>query len=118
MADRFRICRALHRALTGYLPLLDGLRLQIRFRVVMGEELGLRLGDLRKALFQDLRNLAVIILAPAAQQRLIGRVLEQRVFEAVVRLRRDALDKQQLRVGQLSERRLQLLVIQSRHRAE
>ena len=46
-------------------------------------------------------------LAAALEQALVGRVLDQRVLEAIVGLRRRALDKQEVGVGKPIQRRLQ-----------
>ena len=53
---------------------------------------------------QDFRRAAVQRLAAALEQALVGRVLDQRVLEAVVRLRAGALGEEDVRVGEPVER--------------
>ena len=48
---------------------------------------------------QDFSGAAVQRLPAALEQTVVGRVLDQRVLEAIVRLRRSALDKQQVGFG-------------------
>jgi hypothetical protein len=66
----------------------------------MRERLGLR----RWQGQQDLGRAPVQRLAAALQQAVVGGVLDQRVLEAIVRVRRDAFDEQQLGVGEPVER--------------
>ena len=49
---------------------------------------------------QDFGGAAVQRLAAALEQALVGGVLDQRVLEAVVRLRRRALDEQNIGLGE------------------
>ena len=54
-----------------------------------------------KRRLQDLRNALMVLLARAAQQRLIGSLLDQRMLEEVRRLRRQPLLVQELCLHQL-----------------
>src|SRR5580693_9251917 len=117
MTDSFSIGRALYGVVARHLPLPDSLLFQIRLGVMMSEEFGLSLGGPWQAPFKSLGNLAMVLLAPAPQQRLIGGVLDQRVPETVIRLGRDALHEQHLRVGQLAQRRFELFIFCRGHRA-
>ena len=64
------------------------------------DEIGLALGDNGELLFQRSRDLAVILAAPAQQERLIGRILDQRVTERVKALFCRANRKHDLRGDQ------------------
>ena len=61
----------------------ESLFVQTRLSVVVGDQLGLGLDDLRKLALQQLGDLSVILLAIALQQRLIGGVLNQGMLEDV-----------------------------------
>src|SRR5262249_55101403 len=80
MTDRLHIGRALARALSGFLPVRNSLLLEPRFGVMVSQQFRLGLDCLGKLLLQDLSNLLMQLLAAALQQRLIGRVLNQRMF--------------------------------------
>jgi hypothetical protein len=69
----------------------------------MGEQLGLRLDGLRKALFHRARDLFVVLLRRALEQRLVGCILNQRMLEDVASLRRFPALIEQLGVNQLGE---------------
>jgi len=58
----FHIRRALAGALAGALPVGDGLGVQARLGVVLGQQLGLRRSDFRKLLLQNLRNALMVVL--------------------------------------------------------
>ena len=81
---------------------------------MMRERLGLRRGRGQ----QDLGGAAVQRLAAALQQAVVGGVLDQRMLEAIVRVRRDAFDEQQLCVGESVERGAQRRLLQPRHRLQ
>ena len=67
---------------------------------------------------QDLGRAAVQRLAAALQEAVVGGVLDQRVLEAIARVRRDAFDEQELRVGEPVERGAQRRLLQPRHRLQ
>ena len=71
-------------------PLPVGNRLlgAARGGVVMCQQFGLCRNDLRKSGFQHLGNALVVVLARTLEQRLIGNILDQGVFEEVGGLRR------------------------------
>jgi hypothetical protein len=54
----------------------------------MGEQLGLGLTDLGNVCLRHLGNVLIILLPGTPQQRLIGGVRDQRMLEAVRRVRR------------------------------
>ena len=65
-----------------------------------------RLGGLPPRLpAQDFSDPAMQGLAAALQKAFVGRVLDQRVFEAIVRLRADALDEENVSLGKAIQRR-------------
>jgi hypothetical protein len=74
------------------------LRAESRFRKVMRQQLGLSLDNLGKAHLQYLSNALMVLLPGAPQQGLVGRVLDQRMLEAVGRLGRQLLLVQELRL--------------------
>ena len=75
------------RPLPRPLPVADRLLREPRLRVVVRQQLGLRLDDLGKLRLQHLGNALVVLLPRALEQRLIGRLLDQRMLEDVRRLR-------------------------------
>src|SRR5262249_14090476 len=96
VTDGFGMSRALARSLPGLLPIRDGLLDDTCLRVVMREEFGLGFSDLRKALFQHLSNLLVILLPSALEQGLIRGILNQGMFEEIGSLREQAALIEQL----------------------
>src|SRR6516165_2912329 len=78
--------RALKGALPGPLPIGQSLVMHAGSGVVLRDDFGLRFGGLGEALGQHLGNALMILLAGAPQQRLVGRVLDERVLEGVERL--------------------------------
>jgi hypothetical protein len=61
----------------------NGLDGEARLRAVMGQQLRLRLGRLRKALLQRPRDARMLLLPLAAQQGAAGHLLHQRMLEGV-----------------------------------
>jgi hypothetical protein len=61
---------------------------------------------------QNFGRTAVQHLAAALEQAVVGRVLDQRVLEAIVRLCRRALDEKDIRMSEPLERRLQRQLVQ------
>ena len=57
-------------------------------------------------------------LAAALEQAVVGRILDQRVLEAVVRLRSIALDEQNVGLGEPLQRRLQRAFVEASHGLE
>jgi hypothetical protein len=58
---------------------------------VVRQHLGLGVPDIRKSLGDCLGDPAVEFVPPAPEQRVVGGILQQGVFEAVDRVRRRAL---------------------------
>ena len=97
VADGFQIRRAVARVLARPLPVGNGLLETARRGVVLGGEFRLGLADLGEARLQHVGNALMVLLAGTAEQRLIGRLLDEGMLEEVGRLRRPPL-VQQLRL--------------------
>ena len=69
-----------------------------RLRVVVRQQFRLRGADLGEARLQHVGNALMVLLAGTAEQRLIGRILDEGVLEEVGRLRRQPPLLQQLRL--------------------
>src|SRR5579864_9313892 len=63
-------------------------------------------GGISEAVVQDLCNAAVQELAAAFQKIFVCCVLDERVLESVIALRRQALHHHDVRIGKLFQRRL------------
>ena len=84
LGDRFRHRRSRQRLLTGLQPIDNRLFHETGFRTVLRQQRGSGPWDLRKAVLESSDNTVVQLLAPAVQQRAVGRFLNQRVLEDVV----------------------------------
>ena len=84
----------------------------------LGEMMGDRLGFGRRAFAQDFGSLRVQRLAAALEQAVVGGVLDQRVLEAVGRLRSIALDEQNVGLGKPLQRRSQRAFVEAGHGLE
>ncbi len=82
--------RASRRQPTGLLPVGDRLFKRARFGEMVREQVRFTFRDFRKAGFEHLADAGVEFLAPPVQQRAVGRVSDERVLEAVGRIRRSA----------------------------
>jgi hypothetical protein len=101
--DRFLDRRSPHCVLGGPLPKGDRRCRQPGLAIVVRDELRAALDGVNEALLQQFRDLAVIMLAGAPQQRLVGGILDQRVLEDVARARRPAALIQQLSLDEAAE---------------
>ena len=90
MCNRFKTGRSLDRPLTRSLPISNGKVGKSGLREVAGQQLGLCFDCLGKTLFQGMCYPGMQLLAFAAQERPIGRVLDKRMLERIGRLRRQA----------------------------
>ena len=97
MGDRLLEGRAAQRLVARLAPPFDGEIVEAGLGEMMRDRFGL--GAARSAVAQDFGGAAVQRLAAALEQAVVGRVLDQRVLEAIVGLRRRALDKQEVGVG-------------------
>src|SRR5262245_15854102 len=86
MSHSFYMGGPLCRMFAGALPVSDGLLMELRLRIMIRQEFWLLPGGLREAFHQCLDNLCVVLLSGALEQRLIGRLLNERMFEGVCRL--------------------------------
>ena len=73
----------------------------------MGQQFGLGLRDLGKLRLQHLCNALMILLSRTLQQRLIGRVLNEGMLEAIRGLRRHPLLVEEFSLHQLVQPMLQ-----------
>src|SRR5580693_2930072 len=117
MGDRLLECRAVQGLIARLAPPFDREIVEAGLSEMMGDDF--RLG--RRWLWlsdQDFRRAAVQRLAAALEETLVGCVLDQRVLEAVVRLRAGALADEEVRVGKPFERGLEGGVVDPAHRAQ
>ena len=94
MRDRLLEGRATERLVASLAPPFDGEIVEAGLGEMMGDRFGL---GVRTS--QRLGRAAVKRLAAALEQALVGRVLDQRVLEAIIGLRWRALDEQKVGVG-------------------
>jgi hypothetical protein len=87
VGDGFRMGGALDGVLPRPMPIPDRLGGEARLRAVMRQEFGLGGSGLGKLCLQHLGNALMIPLPCAAQQRRIGNIADQGVFEEVGGLR-------------------------------
>jgi hypothetical protein len=83
MGDGFDIGRAMERPGAGLLPVAHGLGVAPGFGVVVRQDLGLGRDNVWKPGFEELRNLLVVLLPGAFQQRGIGSILDECMLENV-----------------------------------
>ena len=110
MGDRLLEGGAAKGLVAGLAPPFDGEIVESGFGEMVGDDFGLG----RRALgivAQDFGGAAVQRLAAALEQAVVGRVLDQRVLEAIARLWASAFDDEQVRVGQPVERGLEREVV-------
>ena len=103
MGDGLSQRHSLHRHLAGALPERNGVIDKPRRRQVMRQHLWF--GDLGvwEPGLDQAGDLGMQLLSAALQQRLVRRVLHQRVLEGVDRIRRRAAPEGKSRLGQLQE---------------
>ena len=106
MGDRLLEGGAAQRLVARLAPPFDGEIVEAGLGEMMGDDFRLGRGALG-LVAQDFRGAAVQRLAAALEQALVGRVLDQRVLEAIVRLRASALGDEEVRVGEPVERGLE-----------
>ena len=102
MSDRLLEGRAAQRLVARLAPPFDREVVEARLSEMVRDRLGLHAG-----FTQDFRRAAVKRLAAAFQQAFVGGVLDQRVLEAIGRLRRDSFNEQDVGFGQPLKGRLQ-----------
>ena len=99
--------RALQRPLSRFAPPFDGRFGHARLGEVMRQQLRFGRSGAGELVAQGLADAAVQNLAPALEQILISRVLNERVLEAIVGIRRQALHQQDVGLGEPFQRSLQ-----------
>ncbi len=110
LRGRFRHRRAGDGPLAGLSPISDGFFNEPGLGVMLREELRLSVHQLGGMSFECLGDLRVQLLASAAQQAAVCRVLHQRVLEAIDRFGRCAALEHQLGSDEASESGLQLVL--------
>ena len=98
MGDRLLVGRAAQRVFARLAPPLDREIVEPGLGKVTGDRLGFFV-----SLDERLRRAPVQRLAAAFQEAVVGRVLNQRMLEAVDRLRRDAIDKEKVCVHETAQ---------------
>src|SRR5262249_28082289 len=98
-------------ALSGFAPPFDSTIRQPCLREVMREQLRLGCSSGWKLIAENFARTAMQRLATALEQVLIGRILDQRVFKAVVGFRWKALYQEYVGLSQPLKRRLQRFVV-------
>src|SRR5262249_42952149 len=86
MCHRFHIGRMCMTTLACPLPVAHRLLVAARRRVVLGDQLRLGPDSLRELGLQHLGDALMVLLAGAPQQRLIGRILNERMLKGIRRL--------------------------------
>jgi hypothetical protein len=95
MRDRLGECRAAQSLIARLALPLDREVVESGFSEVMGD--GLWLGA---AIAEEFRGAAMQRLSAALQEAFVGRVLDQRMLEAIGRLRRGARCEEDIRLGE------------------
>jgi len=85
---------------------------------VVRHQLRAGLDRVGEAAFEQFGDLAVILLAGAPQQRLVGRVLDQRMLEHVARTRRPPALVEQLGLDQAAEHVAQARLVEGGDRPQ
>ena len=93
---------------SGLIPIRQGLFLQPGLGIVMGPEFGVKVAGFREMRGQGARNPLVVVLPPTFQQGLVGRILNQGVFESVLGIGPDAMLVQEFGLDQGREGGLQV----------
>ena len=101
MGDRLLEGRAAERVVARSSPPFDCRIVEPGLGEMMGDRLGLGV-----RVEQRLGRAAMQRLAPALQETLVGRVADQRVLEAIERIRRRAFDEEKIGFGEAFEGRL------------
>jgi len=104
--------RAIAGAVACPLPIIDRLRGATRRGVVLRQEFGLRLDDLREVCLHGLGNPLVILLTHTPEQRLVGCFLNESVLKAIGGLGEYSALVDELRLHKLSQTLLQRCLVQ------
>ena len=106
MRDSFLERRAAQRPVARLAPPFDGEVVKARFGEMMGDDFRLGRGALPLS-DQDFRGATMQRLAAALEQAVVGRILNQRMLEAIVRLMSNPLGDKEIRLGEPVEPRLE-----------
>ena len=106
MGNRLLKGGAAERLVARLAPPFDGQVVEPRLGEMMRDHLGLSDRSFR-IVAQKFRSAAVQRLTAAPEQAVVGRVLDQRMLEAIGRLMARALGDEQVRVGEPVERGLE-----------
>ena len=117
MGDRLLEGRAAQRLVARLAPPFDREIVEAGLGEMMGDDFRLGRGALG-LIAQDFGGAAVQRLAAALEQAVVGRVLDQRVLEAIVRLMARALGDEEVRAGEPVERGLEGGVVDSADSAQ
>src|SRR6516165_9739461 len=104
LRGRFRHCRAAGGAMTGLAPKKDGFFNEPCLGVMLREEFGLAVRQLGEMGFERFGDPRVQLLARAAQQAAMRRVLHQRMLECKDSVGRGATLENQLGSDEAGER--------------
>src|SRR5215469_14036486 len=118
MRDRLLEGGTAQRLVAGLAPPFDGGVGQTRLRRVMRQHFRLGRRRVREAVAQNLGDTPMQDLPPALEKIFIGRILNKRVLEAIVGVRREALDEQNIGFRELFQRSVQRCVFHTYERAE
>ena len=100
MGNAFNECRALQGSLSRFGPPLIAASIQTRVCKVMRQQFRFGCSVGGELVAKDLAHAAVQNLAPALEQILISRILNERVLEAIIGSRREALHQQDVGFGE------------------
>ena len=117
MGDRLLERRTAQGLVAGLAPPFDREVVEAGLGEVMGDDFWLGRGALG-LIAQDFRGAAVQRVAAAPEQAVVGRVLDQRVLEAIVRLPAGALRDEEVRAGEPIERGLKGNVLDPAYSAQ
>ena len=106
MGDRLLEGRAAKSLVSRLAPPFDGVLIEARLCEMMGDDFRLASRALR-VVAQDFGGPSVQRLAAALKQAVVGRILNQRVLEAIARLMARAVGDKEVRAGEPIERRLE-----------
>ena len=95
LSSRFDQRGALQRPLSGFAPKARGLLDQPSFGAVTRQNLRLVLSDVSEVAFEGFGDASVQRTSRLAQKGAVSRILDQRVFKEITRMRRYALTEQQ-----------------------
>ena len=99
MPNALTVVRPTNRKLPGGAPVSHSFLVELRLRAVSRQYFGLRFREFWKFFFQSRNNLAVELLPAAPQERAVRCVLDERVFEQIAGVRRNALPEQHASPG-------------------